>query len=48
MSVRFLLHMSMVYTYILNDSVSEIYSFVLFDVVNVDVYLCTCMFCTSL
>jgi len=40
--------MSMVYTYILIDSVSEVYTYVLFDVVSVDVYLCTCISCTSL
>jgi len=40
--------MSMVYTYILIDSISEVYIFVLFDVVSVDVYLCACILCTSL
>ena len=33
----FSLHMIMVYTYILIDSISEIYTYVPFDVVNVDV-----------
>ena len=38
----------MVYTYILNDSISEVYTYVLFDIVNVAVYLCKCILCTSL
>jgi hypothetical protein len=33
--------MSVVYAYILIDSISEVYTCVLFDVVSVDVYLCT-------
>jgi len=33
--------MSMVYTYILIDSISEFYTYLIFDVVSVDVYLCT-------
>jgi len=43
----FLLHMSMVYTYIL-ESISEFYTYLLFDVFSVDVYLCTSILCTSL
>jgi len=31
----------MVYTYILIDSIIEVYTYVLFDVVSVDVYLYT-------
>ena len=42
-----LLHMSMVYTFIL-DSISEFYTYLLFEVVSVDVYLCTSILCTSL
>ena len=45
---KFLLHMSMVYTYILIDSISEFYTYLLLDVVGVDVYLCTFVLCTSL
>jgi len=44
----FLFHMSMVYTYVLIGSISEIYTYVLFDVASVDVYLCTCILCMSL
>jgi len=40
--------MSMIYTYILIDSISEVYAYVPFDVVSVDVYLRTCILCTSL
>jgi len=40
--------MSVVYAYILNDSVREVYTYVLFDVVSVDVYLFTCILCKSL
>jgi len=42
--------MSMVYTYIhlLINGIIEVYKYVLFDVVSVDVYLYNCMLCTSL
>jgi len=42
--------MSMVYTYILIDSISEVYTYVgvVFDVVSADVYLCNCIMCTFL
>ena len=43
----FLLHMSMVYKYIL-ESIREFYTYLLFDVVSVDIYLCTTILCTSL
>ena len=41
----FLFHMSKVYTYMLIGSISEVYSYVLFDVVSEDVYLCNCVLC---
>jgi len=41
----FSFNMTMVYTYILIDSTSEVYTCVLFDVVSVHVYLCTCILC---
>jgi len=44
----FSLNMSVVYAYILIDSISEVLTYVLFDVVSVDVCLCTCMVCTFL
>ena len=44
----FLLRMSMVYTYILIDSISEFYTYLLFDDVSEDVCLCTCILCTPL
>jgi hypothetical protein len=44
----FSLNMTMVYTYILIDSISKVYTYVLFDVVSVDGYLCTCILCTAL
>jgi len=40
--------MSIVYTYKLIDSISEVYTYVLFDVVSVGVYLSTCILCKSL
>ena len=43
---RFLLHMSMVYTYI-PESISEFYTYLQFDV-SVDVYLYTSILCTTL
>ena len=43
----FLLHMSMVYVFKLIDSISEVYTHVLFDVVSVDVCLYICILCTS-
>jgi len=43
----FLIHMSMVYTYIF-DSISEFYTYLLFYVVSADIYLCTSILCTSL
>ena len=33
--------------YILIDSISEVYTYVLFDDVSVDVYLCNWMLCTK-
>ena len=44
----FLFHVSMVYTYMLIVSISEVYTYVLFDVVSVDVYLCNCVLCMSM
>ena len=40
----FLFHMGKVYTYMLIGSISEVYTYVLFDVVSVDVYLCNFYF----
>jgi hypothetical protein len=41
-------NISVVYAYILIDSIIEVYTYVLFDVVSVGVYLCTCILCMSL
>jgi hypothetical protein len=40
--------MRVVYAYILFDSISEVYTLLLIDVVSVDVYLCACILCKSL
>jgi hypothetical protein len=43
-----LLNMRVVYAYILFDSISEVNTLLLINVVSVDVYLCACILCKSL